>query len=104
MEEKCKNCENKQACVPFFMHENSMMHKDADNERLANIAHGQRKINVIQSIIILAVVSIMAMFYTSRTQMWNDTIAKQNETIIMLLNERNQNTEVADGIHEQPSP
>ena len=58
---ECKNCEQKeQACVPFFLHENAMMHKDMDNERLANIAHGQRKINAIQSIIILAVVFIMA--------------------------------------------
>lgn len=103
MKEECKNCENQQACVPFFLHESAMMHKDADIERLAQIAHGQRKINVIQSIIILAVVSIMAMFYTYRTQMWNDTIAKQNETIIMLLNERTP-TGVSDGIYKQPDP
>jgi uncharacterized membrane protein YvbJ len=103
MEEKCKNCENQQACVSFFMHENSMMHKDADNERLANIAKDQRTINVVQSVIILLIVFIMAMFYTSRTQMWNDTISKQNETIIKLLNERSP-AEVADGVHEQPNP
>ena len=30
----CTNCENKQACVPFFQHENSMMHKDRDNRRM----------------------------------------------------------------------
>ena len=104
MDDKCKNCDNQQACVPFFMHENSMMHKDADNERLAEIAQGQRKINVVQSIIILAIVFIMAMFYTSRTQMWNDTIAKQNETIIMLLNERGTGTEVTDGVHQFTDP
>ena len=101
----CKNCEEKQvACVPFFVHENTMMHKDADNERLAEIAMGQRRINVIQSIIILLIVFIMAMFYTSRTQMWNNTIAKQNETIIMLLNERNSSTEDANGVYQQPNP
>lgn len=104
MDEKCKNCESQQACIPFFIHENSMMHKDADNERLATIAKGQRTINVIQSIIILLIVFVMAMFYTSRTQMWNDTIAKQNETIIKLLNERTPGTEVADGIQQQPNP
>lgn len=104
MEEKCKNCENQQACVPFFMHENSMMHKDADNERLAIIAQGQRKINVIQSIIILAIVFIMAMFYTYRTKMWNDTIAKQNETIIMLLKDKSPGTEVSDGVHQFTNP
>ena len=104
MDEKCKNCDEKQACIPFFIHENSMMHKDADNERLATIAKGQRTINVIQSVIILLIVFVMAMFYTSRTQMWNDTIAKQNETIIKLLNERSPGTEVADGIQQQPNP
>ena len=103
MEEKCKNCEDRQACVPFFLHESAMMHKDADNERLAQIAHGQRKINVIQSIIILAIVAVMAMFYTYRTQMWNNTIAKQNETIIMLLNERTP-AGVPNGIQQQPDP
>ena len=47
-----------------------------------------------------AVVALcMAMFYTYRTRMWNETIAKQNETIIKLLNERSPG--VADGIHEQ---
>ena len=103
MKEECKNCENQQACVPFFLHESAMMHKDADNERLAQIAQGQRRINVIQSVIILAVVAIMAMFYTYRTQLWNNTIAKQNETIIMLLNERTP-TGVSDGIYKQPDP
>ena len=101
---ECKNCEEKQACVPFFVHENTMMHKDADNERLANIAHGQRKINAIQSIIILAIVFIMAMFYTYRTKMWNDTIAKQNESIIMLLIDKSPGTEVENGVHQQPDP
>ena len=103
MKEECKNCENQQACVPLFLHESAMMHKDADIERFAQVAEGQRRINVIQSIIILAVVTIMVMFYTYRTQMWNNTIAKQNETIIMLLNERTP-AGVSDGIYKQPDP
>ena len=37
MDEKCKNCDHEQACVPFFLHENAMMHKDADNERMTNV-------------------------------------------------------------------
>jgi hypothetical protein len=102
MNEECKNCNNQQACVPFFMVENSLMHKDADNERLAKVADGQRKINVIQSIILLAVVFIMVVFYTARTQMWNNTIAKQNETIIKLLNERSPGTEVDNAKQTTP--
>lgn len=34
MEEKCRNCEDKQACVPFFVHENSMMHYNRVNKRI----------------------------------------------------------------------
>lgn len=37
MNENCKNCEEKQACIPFFIHENAMMHKDMDNERMEKI-------------------------------------------------------------------
>ena len=103
MEEKCSNYEQKQACIPFFLHESAMMHKDADIERLAQVADGQRRINVIQSIIILAVVVVMVMFYTYRTQIWNNTIAKQNETIMMLLNERTP-AGASDGIHKQSDP
>lgn len=34
MEERCRNCEDKQACVPFFVHENSMMHYNRVNRRI----------------------------------------------------------------------
>ena len=31
----CKNCEGKeQACVPFFLHENAMMHYNRANKRM----------------------------------------------------------------------
>ena len=30
----CKNCENEQACVPFFLHENAMMHYNKANHRM----------------------------------------------------------------------
>lgn len=103
MKEECKNCENQQACIPFFLHESAMMHKDADIERLSKVAEGQRRINVIQSFIILTVVAVMVMFYTYRTQIWNNTIAKQNETIIMLLNDRTP-TGASDGIYKQSDP
>ena len=82
MKEECKNCDEKQACLPFFVHENAMQHKDMDNERMAKIVKGQRITNVVQSIVILLIVFIMAMFYTSRTQMWNNTISQLNQTIV----------------------
>ena len=91
-EEKCSSCSERQACVPFFLHENAMMHKDMDNERMANvvkevgkISKGQKTANIIQSIIILLVVFCMAMFYTHRTRMFNDTITQLNNTIFELI-------------------
>lgn len=30
----CKNCEGKQACVPFFAHENVLMHYNRANKRM----------------------------------------------------------------------
>ena len=89
MEKNCSNCNEKQACVPFFIHENAMMHKDADNERMAKIIKGQRITNIIQSIVILLIVFVMAMFYTSRTQMWNNTISELNQTVVEVTNAKN---------------
>lgn len=36
MEQKqhCSNCEQKTACVPFFLHENAMMHYNRANKRM----------------------------------------------------------------------
>ena len=35
MEHKnCSNCEQKTACVPFFLHENAMMHYNRANKRM----------------------------------------------------------------------
>ena len=34
MDEKCKNCENSAACVPFYLHENAMMHYNRANKRM----------------------------------------------------------------------
>lgn len=34
MEEKCNNCKDKTACVPFYLHENAMMHYNRANKRM----------------------------------------------------------------------
>lgn len=86
MTDECKNCGEKQACVPFFVHENAMMHKDADNERMERIVKGQRIANIIQSIVILMIVFIFVWFYTSRAQIWSNTISDMNQTIIEVTN------------------
>ena len=89
MEEKCNNCEHKQACVPFYIHENAMMHKDADNERMAKIVKGQRIANIIKDIVMLLIVLIFVWFYTSRAQIWSNTITEMKEAIIEVTNAKN---------------
>lgn len=79
MQENCKNCENKQACVPFFLHENALMHKDRDNHRMMIIC-------LCLCITLMVVVITLVAYYTSRTAMWNDTIAKLNQTIVEVTN------------------
>ena len=68
MEEKCSNCKDNTACVPFYLHENAMMHKDRDNKRMLAV------ILSLCATLIIVVVTLVS-YYTSRTQMWNDTIS-----------------------------
>ena len=81
-ENKCTNCDGKYACIPFFIHENAMMHKDNDNERMAKIVKGQRIVNIIQSLVILLIVFVFVWFYTSRAQIWSNTIMEMKEAIV----------------------
>jgi len=84
----CKNCEEKTACVPFFAHENAMMHYNRANHRM-----------LIALIVSLTVVGMIAvtlgyMFLTSyneREKGWQEIA---NRWI----------TEVEDGLHQQPDP
>lgn len=73
--------ENKEdlAQVPFFLHENAMMHKDRDNRRMMIICLS------LCATLIIVVVTLVA-YYTSRTQMWNDTITRLNQTIVEVTN------------------
>ena len=79
MENKCKNCDNTQACVPFFLHENAMIHKDRDNKRMMIVC-------LSLCVTLIIVVVTLVSYYTSRTQMWNDTIARLNQTIVEVTN------------------
>lgn len=78
----CKNCEGKdQACVPFFLHENAMMHKDRDNKRMMVIC-------LALCITLIIVVVTLVAYYTSRTAMWNETITKLTATLAEVTNGR----------------
>lgn len=85
----CKNCEGKdQACVPFFLHENAMMHYNRANHRML-IA-----LIVSVTIVMIGMVTLGWMFlssYNDREKGWQEII---NQRI----------TEVSDGVHQQPDP
>ena len=85
--EQCRNCEEKQACVPFFLHENAMTHKDADNKRMLLIC-------LALCVTLIIVVVTLVSYYTSRTQMWNDTITKLTTTL----------AEVTNGVYQFTNP
>ena len=69
MEEKenCGNCSEKDRCIPFFDHQNTMMHYNWVNRR-----------SMIQLIAVcitmIVVVLIFATNQTKREQMWQETI------------------------------
>lgn len=84
----CKNCEDSRACVPFFVHENTMMHYNRANKRML-IA-----LIVSITVIMITAISLGWMFlssYNEREKGWQDIIQQKI-------------TEVADGVHEQPDP
>lgn len=81
MENKCSNCDEKKVCIPFFLHENALMHKDRDNKRLMII-------NLSLCATLIIVVITLVAYYTSRTAMWNETITRLNQTIVEVTNGR----------------
>lgn len=84
MENKCHNCEEKQACVPFFLHENAMMHYNRANKRM-----------LIALITICVTLSIVIAIFVH-----GNTIREKQ--LIELVNQRI--TEVENGVQQQPDP
>lgn len=82
MDEKCRNCDEKQACVPFFVHEGIMDHYSRANRRML-IALLTVCITFIITIVIFTT------SYTKREANWLETL---------------QRVGVTDGVHEQPDP
>lgn len=77
-ESRCETCNKKdQACISFFAHENSMMHKDTDNER----AH---RTTLFVCITFLLIVIVFVAAYTIRTSIWLDTVKELNADIVEL--------------------
>lgn len=87
MDDKCRNCDEKQACVPFFAHENSLMHYNLANRRMLIAL-----VTVCVTFILTIVVFVSG--YTQREKNWLDTLNRIQQ----------QNGEVQDGVHEQSGP
>lgn len=84
MEEKCSNCDERQACIPFFAHENTMMHYNNANKRMLIAL-----VTVCVTFILTIVVFVFG--YTIREKNWLNTIKDITPS-----------TEVSDGIQQQP--
>ena len=82
MKEECRNCDDKQACVPYFVHEGVMDHYSRANRRMLIAL-----VVVCMTFIITIIVFVTG--YTQREKNWLDTL---------------QETRVTDGIHEQSDP
>ena len=81
----CKNCEEKQACVPFFVHENVLEHYNRANRRMLIALLG-----VCATLII--VVTIFVHGYTEREKNRLDTFTTRQAEVL------------PDGVHEQSDP
>lgn len=81
----CKNCDERQACVPFFLHENAMMHYNHANKRML-VALVTVCITFILTIVIFVV------GYTVREKNWLKTLKDMNPQMM----------EVHNGVQQQP--
>lgn len=88
MDDKCKDCEEKQACIPFFVHENSMMHYNRVNKR------------TLITFSVLFLVMCITVSFIIGVLVNNNTIREKQ--IIEMVNQRI--TEVENGVHQQPDP
>lgn len=84
MDDKCQNCDDKQACIPFFAHENTLMHYNHANRRMLIAL-----VTVCVTFIVTIIVFVTG--YTAREKNWLDTIGRMTP-------------EVSDGIYQQPDP
>ena len=84
MEEKCRNCDDRQACVPFFAHENVLMHYNRANKRM-----------LIALIVICATLSIVIGIFV-----YGNTVREKQ--LIDMIDKRI--TEVENGVYQQPNP
>lgn len=81
--------EKQPAMIPFFVHENDMMHKEMDMEKLqkeCNEAHKEaeraHKTTRILSLTFFAIVVVFVTGYTIRTTRWLETIDRLYSALV----------------------
>lgn len=82
----CNNENNSQACVPFFLHENAMMHYNHANKRMLIAL-------ITVCVTFVLTIAVFVCGYTVREKNWLDTINSMKNTPA---------TEVQDAVHQQP--
>ena len=82
MSEECKNCEEQKACVPFFAHENVLMHYNRANRRMLIAL-------IIVCVTFIVTIIVFVTGYTAREKNWLDTL---------------QRVGVTNGIQQQSDP
>ena len=85
---ECKNCEKKEACVPFFEHEGSMEHMKFAIRAVVTIS-------IVFAVTLLSAIIIFVSSYNGRTKEWLSTYAQLRQAIV---------SEVANGVYKQSSP
>ena len=86
MDEKCKNCDDRQACVPFFVHEESLMHYNRVNKR------------ILITVSTLFLLMCLTVSFIIGVLVSNNTIREKQ--IIEMMNQRI--TEVENGENQEP--
>ena len=86
MDDKCKNCEGQERCIPFFDHQNTMMHYNWVNRR-----------SMIQLIAVCVMAIIVVFIFTTnqtqREKMWQETIKEMYSSTVT--------AEVQDGTQQR---
>ena len=80
---------NETPMIPKHQAETMMLHLEMANRNIAIVA-------IVSVLAMVAAIIIFVSGYTSRTKDWLNTLATLQGNLAV--------TEVADGVHEQPSP
>lgn len=82
MDGRCNNCEQKQACVPYFVHEGIMSHYSRANKRMLIAL-------AVVCVTFIVTICVFVSGYTQREKNWLDTL---------------QRVGVTDGTNQQTGP